>query len=42
MKLSALDVALNATFVKERSYHIHATLVTYQDDFVCQMFGANM
>jgi hypothetical protein len=42
MKFAALYVALDATFVEEGSYQIYATLVAYQDNFISQMFWANV
>ena len=42
VKLTTLDIALNAAFIEERSHHIHATLVADQYHFIRQMFGANM
>jgi hypothetical protein len=42
MELTALDVALNAAFVEERSYHINATLVADQYHLIRQMFWANV
>jgi hypothetical protein len=42
MELAALDITFDATFIEEGGYHIHATLVAYQDDFVGQMFWTDV
>jgi hypothetical protein len=42
MELAALDVALNAAFVKKRSHHVNATLVADQYHLIRQMLWTNM
>ena len=36
MELTTLNVALNRTFIEERSYNVYTVLVTHQNNLVCQ------
>ena len=42
MKLAALYVAFDRSFVEERCYHIYSVLVSDQDHFVCQKLRFEM